>query len=143
RVDRRSHCARPEQTLCKDCGVAGGELRPNDLRNRFEDEDRAHQKEIDAQAQAAEDQWARGAKFVRERYTMPPERLIHSRELECIKVYRQLVSEIVDKEELPSIDFDALYEDLLTKKRGSSAKLVRFMRDRTIATFEDVMKIAF
>jgi hypothetical protein len=41
------------------------------------------------------------------------------------------------------IDFHALYEALLRKRRVTSAQLVRFMSNKTSATFEDVMKGAF
>ncbi len=70
----------------------------DDLRDRFEDEDREHQMEIDTQAQAAEDQRARGVKMVRERYTMPPERRIHLEELECVRSYLSLVTEAANSE---------------------------------------------
>ncbi len=43
----------------------------------------------------------------------------------------------------PAVDFDALFEALLRDGRGTSAKLVRFMKDRTIATFQEVMDGAF
>jgi len=43
----------------------------------------------------------------------------------------------------PAIDFDALFDALLRDNRGTSAKLVRFMKDRTMATFQEVMDGAF
>jgi hypothetical protein len=43
----------------------------------------------------------------------------------------------------PAIDFDALFEALLTSGCVTSAKLVRFMKDRSLATFQEVMDEAF
>src|SRR5262249_2249059 len=41
------------------------------------------------------------------------------------------------------IDFDALFEILLMAGKRNTAKLVRFMKDRSIASFQDVMDEAF
>jgi hypothetical protein len=49
----------------------------------------------------------------------------------------------VPKANKPNIDFDALFEALLRENKGTSAKLVRFFKDKTIATFQEVMDGAF
>jgi hypothetical protein len=42
-----------------------------------------------------------------------------------------------------NIDFDALSDQLIREKKGRSAALVRFMKDREVATFQEVMDGAF
>jgi hypothetical protein len=46
-------------------------------------------------------------------------------------------------EEELAIDFEALFESLLIANRTTTARLVRFMENRTMATFQDVMDKAF
>jgi hypothetical protein len=47
------------------------------------------------------------------------------------------------KEPATDIDFDALFETLLRDNKHTSAKLIRFMKNKTIASFQDVMDGAF
>ena len=41
--------------------------------------------------------------------------------------------------EAPPIDFDAVAESLLREKQAAPSRLVKFMKDRSVATFQDVM----
>jgi hypothetical protein len=90
--------------LCQALPEANCELRLlarviDDLRRRFEEEDREHLEEGNALAQAYEDQVARGIEKPRYRYIWEPERRIHCTELDLLRSYLSLVVEALDLKE--------------------------------------------
>jgi hypothetical protein len=78
----------------------------DDLRGRFDEDDREHQAENDTLSQAYEDQLARGVENPRYRYIWEPERRIYPEELSHLQSYVSLVAEGVDLEEAERTDME-------------------------------------
>jgi hypothetical protein len=88
--------------LCAALPEIAGEIRLlertiEDLRWRFDEEDREHQAENDALSQAYEDQVARGVENPRYRHISEPERRIRPRELDWLRWYSSQVVKALDR----------------------------------------------